>query len=76
MNRPPVWIRTKFAAFERRCGSWPKQKPFCCRPIFLQEVEAMANRVVMINEGRLVYDGDVEGLRVRGNNDLDEAFFS
>ncbi|MCO8122733.1 ABC transporter ATP-binding protein [Stieleria sp. TO1_6] len=41
----------------------------------LQEVEAMANRVVMINEGRLVYDGDVEGLRVRGNNDLDEAFY-
>ena len=41
----------------------------------LQEVEAMANRVVMINEGRLVYDGDVEGLRVRGDNDLDEAFY-
>ena len=28
----------------------------------LQEVEAMADRVVMINEGRLVYDGSVEGL--------------
>ncbi len=42
----------------------------------LQEVEAMANRVVMINEGRLVYDGSVEGLRDRGNNDLDEAFHS
>jgi ABC-2 type transport system ATP-binding protein len=41
----------------------------------LQEVEAMANRVVLINEGRLVYDGDVEGLRQRGNNDLDEAFY-
>ena len=40
----------------------------------LQEVEAMANRVVMINEGRLVYNGDVEGLRECGNNDLDEAF--
>ena len=40
----------------------------------LQEVEAMANRVVLINEGRLVYDGDVNGLRDRGNNDLDEAF--
>ncbi|TWU26161.1 putative ABC transporter ATP-binding protein YbhF [Novipirellula galeiformis] len=42
----------------------------------LQEVEAMADRVVMINEGRLVYDGDVEGLRKRGDNDLDEAFYS
>ncbi|MFG0262047.1 MAG: ABC transporter ATP-binding protein, partial [Novipirellula sp. JB048] len=42
----------------------------------LQEVEAMADRVVMINEGRLVYDGDVEGLRQRGDNDLDEAFYA
>ncbi len=40
----------------------------------LQEVEAMASRVVMINEGRLVYDGSVEGLRDVGKNDLDEAF--
>ncbi|XZE53422.1 ABC transporter ATP-binding protein [Planctomycetaceae bacterium SH139] len=39
----------------------------------LQEVEAMADRVVMINEGRLVYDGSVEGLRERGS-DLDDAF--
>ncbi len=40
----------------------------------LQEVEAMADRVVMINEGRLVYDGDVPTLRKRGEGDLDEAF--
>lgn len=40
----------------------------------LQEVEAMANRVVMINEGRLVYDGSVAGLREHGKNDLDNAF--
>jgi ABC-2 type transport system ATP-binding protein len=40
----------------------------------LQEVEAMADRVVMINEGRLVYDGSVAGLREAGP-DLDEAFF-
>ncbi len=40
----------------------------------LQEVEAMASRVVMINEGRLVYDGSVEGLRDVGKDDLDEAF--
>ncbi|MEL6105146.1 MAG: ATP-binding cassette domain-containing protein [Planctomycetota bacterium] len=42
----------------------------------LQEVEAMADRVVMINEGRLVYDGDVEGLRQAGKEDLDEAFYA
>ncbi len=41
----------------------------------LQEVEAMADRVVMINEGRLVYDGSVEGLRNAGK-DLDDAFYT
>ena len=40
----------------------------------LQEVEAMASRVVMIYEGRLVYDGDVETLREKGKGDLDQAF--
>ncbi len=38
----------------------------------LQEVEAMANRVIVINEGRKVYDGDVKDLdQGRG---LTEAF--
>ncbi len=40
----------------------------------LQEVEAMASRVVMIYEGRLVYDGDVDTLREIGEGDLDQAF--
>lgn len=39
----------------------------------LQEVEAMADRVVMINEGRVVFDGSVDQLREEGP-DLDEAF--
>lgn len=39
----------------------------------LQEVEAMADRVVLINDGRKVFDGTVEELKaVKG--DLDEAF--
>jgi ABC-2 type transport system ATP-binding protein len=39
----------------------------------LQEVEAMASRVVMINEGRVVFQGTVDELRaVKG--DLSEAF--
>jgi ABC-2 type transport system ATP-binding protein len=42
----------------------------------LQEVEAMASRVVMIYEGRLVYDGDVETLRGLGDGDLDQAFYA
>ncbi|MEM6692004.1 MAG: ATP-binding cassette domain-containing protein, partial [Planctomycetota bacterium] len=40
----------------------------------LQEVEAMADRVVMINEGRVVYDGGVDELREIGKGDLDQAF--
>lgn len=39
----------------------------------LQEVEAMANRVILINEGRLVYDGSVAGLEKKGEG-LDRAF--
>ncbi len=41
----------------------------------LQEVEAMASRVILINEGRKVYDGDVGGLRTSGGGDLDDAFY-
>lgn len=39
----------------------------------LQEVEAMASRVIVINEGRLVYDGPVSDLNKDGKG-LDDAF--
>ena len=39
----------------------------------LQEVEAMANRVILINEGRLVYDGPVSELSEQGDG-LEDAF--
>jgi ABC-2 type transport system ATP-binding protein len=39
----------------------------------LQEVEAMANRVILINEGRVVYDGTVEDLDPKQEG-LDKAF--
>ncbi len=39
----------------------------------LQEVEAIASRVLFINEGRLVYDGPVAGLTESGQS-LDERF--
>src|SRR5688572_15765770 len=41
----------------------------------LQEVEAMAQRVIMINEGRLVYDGSAQKL-VDEHKSLDRAFHS
>lgn len=39
----------------------------------LQEVEAMASRVIMINEGRKVFEGDVRDLRTI-SGDLADAF--
>ena len=39
----------------------------------LQEVEAIASRVIFINEGRVVYDGTVEGLLASGKS-LDDRF--
>ncbi len=39
----------------------------------LQEVEAMATRVLFINEGRLVFDGSVEAV-MRGGRPLDQWF--
>ena len=39
----------------------------------LQEVEAMASRVIVINEARVVYDGTVEDLKKEGRG-LDDAF--
>ena len=39
----------------------------------LQEVEAIANRVIVVHEGRLVFDGSVEELKALGD-DLDSVF--
>jgi ABC-2 type transport system ATP-binding protein len=41
----------------------------------LQEVEAMAKRVIMIYEGRMVYDGPTSGLSAKYGS-LDKAFHS
>lgn len=41
----------------------------------LQEVEAVADRVVMISEGRVVFVGTPEELREKGGGDLDQAFY-
>ena len=42
----------------------------------LQEVEAIADRVVFINKGRIVFQGSVEDLREQGAGNLDDAFAS
>ena len=40
----------------------------------LQEVEAVADRVVFISKGRIVFQGDVAALREAGGGSLDQAF--
>jgi len=54
----------------RRLG---KEKTILLSTHILQEVQAMANRVIFINEGRLVYDGPVAELSADGKG-LDVAF--
>ncbi len=40
----------------------------------LQEVEAVADRVILIAEGRLAFDGTPDEFRARGDDDMDRAF--
>lgn len=59
----------------RRIG---KEKAILLSTHILQEVEAVATRVLFINEGRIVFDGPVEEFRNSGKNkgetDLDVRF--
>jgi ABC-2 type transport system ATP-binding protein len=50
-----------------------KSKTILLSTHILQEVEAIASRVLFINEGRLVYDGPVAGLTTGGQS-LDTRF--
>ena len=40
----------------------------------LQEVQAMANRVLLISAGSLMFDGTPDELRSKGQGSMDEAF--
>lgn len=54
----------------RRLG---EEKTILLSTHILQEVEAMASRVIMINDGRLVYDGPVSDLGAN-SEELEQAF--
>jgi ABC-2 type transport system ATP-binding protein len=54
----------------RRLG---EEKTILLSTHILQEVEAMASRVILISEGRMVYDGPVAGMDTDGRG-LDNAF--
>ena len=53
-----------------QCGA--EEKTILLSTHILQEVEAMASRVIVINDGSLVYDGPVDELVQEGG--LDESF--
>ena len=42
----------------------------------LQEVEAVADRVILLAEGRVRFDGTPEDFRQQGEDDMDKAFYS
>ncbi len=50
-----------------------KSKTILLSTHILQEVEAVADRIVLINEGQLVFDGTLEELR--SDRSLEEAFY-
>lgn len=52
-----------------------KTKTILLSTHILQEVQAVASRVIMINDGRIVFDGTPEALRAEGGDDLDKAFY-
>lgn len=49
-----------------------KSKTILLSTHILQEVEAVADRVILINEGRIVFDGSME--KFRNNDELDHRF--
>ena len=51
-----------------------KTKAILLSTHILQEVEAMADRVVFISRGRIVFQGDVQALLEEGQGSLDAAF--
>jgi ABC-2 type transport system ATP-binding protein len=40
-----------------------------------QEVEAMADRLLLVNEGKLVFDGSVADFKQKGSGAMDQAFY-
>ena len=53
-----------------------QQKTILLSTHILQEVEAVADTVLMVHEGRLVFDGTVDELRGDGDETLDQRFYS
>ncbi|WP_145099965.1 ABC transporter ATP-binding protein [Anatilimnocola aggregata] len=74
MDEPTAGLDpNQIAEVRRTLRRISEEKTILLSTHILQEVEAIASRVVMINEGRLVYDGSVKNLDADGQG-LDAAF--
>jgi ABC-2 type transport system ATP-binding protein len=74
MDEPTAGLDpNQIAEVRRTLRQIGQEKTILLSTHILQEVEAMASRVIMINEGRLVYDGPVSGLDPQKQG-LEEAF--
>jgi ABC-2 type transport system ATP-binding protein len=51
-----------------------REKTILLSTHILQEVEAVADRVIVVSEGRTVFDGTPEAFRAEGGEDMDQAF--
>lgn len=74
MDEPTAGTRseTRSTRFGKRSANWARKMILLSTHI-LQEVQAMAERVLFIDEGRLVFDGSVNEL-TRDGKPLDERF--
>ena len=59
--------------FRKNIKQWGKSKTILLSTHILQEVEAVADRVVFVHNGRLVFDGTPAELRHNGS--LEESFY-
>ena len=59
--------------FRKNIKQLAKKKTILLSTHILQEVEAIADRVIVIDEGKLVYDGKPDDLQEKGS--LEEPFY-
>ena len=74
MDEPTTGLDpNQIAEVRRTIRELGREKTILLSTHILQEVEAMADRVIFINRGRIVYDGEPAAMRERWES-LDAAF--
>ena len=74
MDEPTVGLDpNQIRGFRENIQELGKTKTILISTHILQEVEAIADRVLFVNDGRLVFDGTPDGLKQGGS--LEEPFY-